>query len=119
MADATSTQCSTDPDRASFSIAWQTARDLVIQAAGVIAGTVVDLAGTIGRHVLAGLLPQRRLRVSPHIDRTSYKATTSIEMPGRSYRGARPARPPGRKASGRQPCPAGTQVLRHQLSKAG
>ncbi|MBB6422057.1 hypothetical protein HDC93_007693, partial [Streptomyces sp. AK010] len=94
MADATSTQCGTDPDRASFSIAWQSARDLVVQAAGVIADTVVDLVGTIGRHVLADLLPKRRLRVSPrivkraiskyqargpHIDRTSYKATTGIE----------------------------------------
>ena len=95
MADATSTQHGTDPDRASFSIAWQTARDLVIQAAGVIADTVIDLVGTIGRHVLADLLPQRRLRVSPRIvkraiskyqargpriDRTSYKATTGIEI---------------------------------------
>ncbi|GAB7032031.1 hypothetical protein JCM4914_34920 [Streptomyces platensis subsp. malvinus] len=64
-------------------------------AAGVIAGTVIDLAGTIGRHVLAALLPSRRLRVSPRIvkraiskyqargpriDRTSYKATTSIDI---------------------------------------
>ncbi len=95
MADATSTRPGTDPDRAGFSIAWQAARDQVVLAAGVIADTVVDLAGTIGRHVLAGLLPERRLRVSPRIvkraiskyqargpriDRTSYKATTSIEI---------------------------------------
>ncbi|MFJ2905500.1 hypothetical protein ACIQOU_28990 [Streptomyces sp. NPDC091279] len=31
MADATSTQYGTDPDRASFSTVWQTARDLVIR----------------------------------------------------------------------------------------
>jgi hypothetical protein len=95
IADATSTRPGTDPDRASFSIAWQTARDQVILAAGVIADTAIDLAGTIGRHVLASLLPTRRLRVSPRIvkraiskyqargpriDRTSYKATTSIEI---------------------------------------
>ncbi|WP_460113179.1 IS4 family transposase [Streptomyces platensis] len=95
MADATSTRPGTDPDRAGFSIAWQAARDQVILAAGVIAGTVIDLAGTIGRHVLAALLPSRRLRVSPRIvkraiskyqargpriDRTSYKATTSIDI---------------------------------------
>jgi hypothetical protein len=95
MADATSTRPGTDPDRAGFSIAWQTARDLVIQATGVIADTVVDLVGIIGRHVLADLLPQRRLRVSPRfvkraiskyqargprVDRTSYKATTGIEI---------------------------------------
>ncbi|MFL4905605.1 IS4 family transposase [Streptomyces sp. MMS24-I2-30] len=95
MADATNTQAGIDPDRAGFGIAWQTARDQIILAAGVFAGTVIDLAGTIGRHVLAGLLPARRLRVSPRIvkraiskyqargpriDRTSYKATTSIDI---------------------------------------
>ncbi|HEX6685212.1 MAG TPA: IS4 family transposase [Candidatus Limnocylindrales bacterium] len=95
MADATSTRPGTDPDRAGFSIAWQTARDQVILAAGIIADTVIDLAGTIGRHVLADLMPPRRLRVSPRIvkraiskyqargpriDRTSYKATTSIHI---------------------------------------
>ncbi|MER5987037.1 IS4 family transposase [Streptomyces sp. NPDC001787] len=95
MADATSTRPGTDPDRAGFSIAWQAARDQIILAAGVIAGTVIDLTGTIGRHVLANLLPVRRLRVSPRIveraiskyqargpriDRTSYKATTGIEI---------------------------------------
>ena len=95
MADATSTQPDTDPDRASFSIAWQTARDQLIQAAGVIADTVIDLVGTIGRHILANLMPARRLRVcprivkraiskyqarGPNIDRTSYKATTNINI---------------------------------------
>ncbi|MBQ1101309.1 IS4 family transposase, partial [Streptomyces sp. b94] len=67
MADATSTRPGTNPNRASFSIAWQTARDQVILAAGVIADTVIDLAGTISRHVLASLPPTRRLRVSPRI----------------------------------------------------
>ena len=93
MADATACVPGTGPDRASFTIAWQTARDQLIQAAGIIASTVIDLIGTIGRHVLAGLMPARRLRVSPRIvkraiskyqargpgiDRTSYKATVSI-----------------------------------------
>jgi hypothetical protein len=95
MADATSARAGTDPDRASFTIAWQAARDQLIQAASIIAGTVIDLTGTIGRHVLAHLLPARRLRVSPravkraiskyqargpNIDRTSYKATVSIDI---------------------------------------
>jgi hypothetical protein len=95
MADATSTRPDTDPDRASFTIAWQAARDQLIQAANVIAGTVVDLTGTIGRHVLASLMPTRRLRVCPRIvkraiskyqargpviDRTSYKATVGIDI---------------------------------------
>jgi Insertion element 4 transposase N-terminal/Transposase DDE domain len=95
IADATSTRPGTDPDRASFTIAWHVARDQLIQAASVIAATVIDLAGTIGRHVLAHLLPTRRLRVSPRIvkraistyqargpdiDRTSYKATIGIDI---------------------------------------
>ena len=95
MADATATVPGTDPDRASFTIAWQTARDQLTQAARVIAGTVIDLAGTIGRHVLAHLQPTRRLRASPRIvkraiskyqargptiDRASYKATIGIDI---------------------------------------
>ncbi|MPZ80740.1 MAG: IS4 family transposase [Actinophytocola sp.] len=95
IADATSTRTDTDPDRASFSIAWQAARDQLIQAAGVITDTVIDLVGTIGRHVLANLIPARRLRVcprivkraiskyqarGPNIDRTSYKATLNINI---------------------------------------
>ena len=95
MADATSTQPGIDPDRASFTIALHTARDQLIQAAGVIASTTIDLAGTIGRRVLDHLLPDRRLRVSPrivkraiskynargpNINRTSYKATVSIHI---------------------------------------
>ncbi|MEU9134276.1 IS4 family transposase [Kitasatospora sp. NPDC048540] len=47
------------------SIALQAARDQVVQAANVIAGTVIDLIGTIGRAVLEHLMPARRLRVSP------------------------------------------------------
>jgi len=95
MADATSTRPDLDPDRASFTIAWHTARDQLVLAAGVIADTVIDLVGTIGRHVLADLMPARRLRVcprivkraiskyqarGPNIDRTSYKATLSIDI---------------------------------------
>jgi Insertion element 4 transposase N-terminal/Transposase DDE domain len=95
MADAAATAPGTDPDRASFTIAWHTARDQITQAAGVIAGTLTDLAGTIGRHVLASPLPARRLRVSPRIvkraiskyqargpdiDRASYKATLGINI---------------------------------------
>jgi hypothetical protein len=95
MADAAGTRPGTDPDRVSFTIAWQAARDQVTSAAGVIAGDTSDLAGTIGRLALATLLPARRLRVSPRIvkraiskyqvrgrgpDRTSYKATLTIDI---------------------------------------
>jgi hypothetical protein len=95
MTDATNIRPDVDPDRASFTIAYQTARDQLIQAANVIAGSVIDLVGTIGRHVLADLMPARRLRVcprivkraiskyqarGPNIDRTSYQATVSVDI---------------------------------------
>ena len=84
-----------DPDRGSFTIALNAARDLTTQAANIIADTIIDLIGAIGRRVLDNLLPDRRLRVSPRvvkraiskyqargpdIDRTSYKATISIDI---------------------------------------
>lgn len=108
MADATSTHPGIDPDRASFTIALHTARDQLIQAAGVIASATIDLVGKIGRRVLDNLLPDRRLRVSPRIvkraiskynargptiNRTSYKATVSIHIlspPARLTTRARP-----------------------------
>lgn len=95
ITDATITAPGTDPDRASFTVALQAARDQVIQAAGVIAAETIDLAGTIGRHVLDNLLPARRLRVSARavkrplsryaykslrVDRRTYKATISIDI---------------------------------------
>jgi hypothetical protein len=94
MADAAGTIAGTDPDRTSFAIALAAARDQVILAAGVLAGTVIDLAGTIGRLILANLMPSRRLRISPRIvkraiskynargkiDRTTYKATIEIAV---------------------------------------
>ncbi len=95
IADTTLTAPSTDPDRASFTIALHTAREQVLQAAGIIAGETIDLAGAIGRHILDNLLPARRLRVSPRavkrplsryaykslrVDRRTYKATISIDI---------------------------------------
>lgn len=95
MTDATDSVPGTDPDRASFTTALHAARDQIIQAAGIIAATHIDLVGTIGRHVLANLMPPRRIRVKPrvvkrsnskyqargqNIDRTSHKATISIDI---------------------------------------
>jgi transposase IS4-like protein/DDE family transposase len=95
MVDATDSQPGTDPDRASFTTALNTARNQIIQAAGVIADTIIDLVGAIGRAVLAHLLPERRIRVKtrmikrsnskyqargPNIDRHSYKATIGIDI---------------------------------------
>ena len=84
-----------DPDRGSFTIALSAARDMLTLAAGIIADTVIDLAGAIGRRVLDNLLPDRRLRVSPrvvkraiskhqargpNVNRRSYQATISIDI---------------------------------------
>ena len=95
MTDATDSQPDTSPERASFTTALTTARDQLTQAAGVIADTVIDLVGAIGRAVLAHLLPERRIRVKtrmikrsnskyqargPNIDRHSYKATIAIDI---------------------------------------
>jgi hypothetical protein len=93
MADATGSRPGLDPDRAGFTTALNTARNQLIQAAGIIADTVIDLVGAIGNAVLAHLLPDRRIRVKtrmikrsnskyqargPNIDRRSYQATISI-----------------------------------------
>jgi len=95
MADATSTQPGTDPDRASFTLALHAARDQLVQAAGVTASPTIDLAGHIGRLVLANLMPNRRLRASTHtvkraiskyhargptINRATYQATITIDL---------------------------------------
>jgi len=97
IADATLGDPALDPDRGSFTTALQTARDQVVKAAGVIEGETVDLVGVIGRTVLADLLPDRRLRVSPRVvkraisnyaastakgrlHKPSYKATLSVDI---------------------------------------
>ncbi|MFF8439726.1 IS4 family transposase [Streptomyces californicus] len=95
MTDATDSIPDTDPDRAGFTTALAAARDQIVLAAGIITDTHIDLVGTIGRHVLAHLLPTRRVRTKdrivkraiskynargPAIDRTTYKATISINM---------------------------------------
>jgi hypothetical protein len=95
MVDATDSLPGTDPDRASFTTALNTARDQIVQAAGVIADTIIDLVGVIGAHVLAHLMPDRRLRTKPrivkraiskynargpNINRTTYQATIEINI---------------------------------------
>jgi hypothetical protein len=95
MADATDSVAGLDPDRASFTTALHSARDQIIQAAGVIADTVIDLVGAIGRRILATLMPARRVRTKPrivkraiskynargpNIDRSTYRATIEINI---------------------------------------
>ncbi|WP_427015702.1 transposase domain-containing protein [Pseudarthrobacter sp. P1] len=62
ITDAITTVPGTDPDRASYQLAVTTAQNLVIGAENVTAGNE-DLAGDIGRAVLANLNPPRRPRV--------------------------------------------------------
>lgn len=94
IADATLTHPATPPDRGSFTIALNTARDQIIHAANVIAATTTDLIGKIGHAVLTNLLTNRRTRTSPRItkrasskhratattDRNNYNTTITIHI---------------------------------------
>ena len=62
VTDAIATVPGTDPDRASYQIAVQTAQTLVTSARNILTGAA-DLAGDIGRAVLASLHGPRRPRV--------------------------------------------------------
>jgi len=62
ITDALTTIPGTDPDRASYQIAVETAQAMVTQARNILTSPE-DLAGTIGRAVLANLHPPRRPRV--------------------------------------------------------
>ncbi|WP_433528918.1 IS4 family transposase [Micromonospora sp. CA-263727] len=94
MTDATASQPTTSPDRASFTVAVHAARDQIVLAAGIIADTDIDLVGAIGHAVLTHLLPERRARTSPRvvkraiskhrakgtIDRTNYHHTITVNI---------------------------------------
>lgn len=67
ITDTTIVHPDIDPDRGSFTVALNAARDQLVLAAGVIADTVIDLVGRIGRHVLDNLMPERRLRITPRV----------------------------------------------------
>jgi len=82
MVTAVESAPGTDPDRASFTIALETARQTLTAAAGVLTdGT--DLTGRIGRAVLGSLLPPRRPRVSAR----------KVKSPLARWNKADPARP--------------------------
>jgi hypothetical protein len=82
MATAAETIPGTDPDRASFTIALETARQTLTTATGVITADA-DLTGRIGHAVLTGLLPPRRPRVS----------TRKVKSPLSRWNKADPCRP--------------------------
>ncbi|WP_234333376.1 transposase [Streptomyces viridochromogenes] len=63
MVDAVESRPGTDPDRASFTVALEAARDQLVTGHGAL-GEDSDLVGRIGEAVLAHLLPARRARIS-------------------------------------------------------
>src|SRR5207342_851982 len=63
MTDAVESVSGTDPDRASFTVALETAREQVTAADGIVPGR--PGCGRIGRAILADLLPARRPRTAP------------------------------------------------------
>jgi Insertion element 4 transposase N-terminal/Transposase DDE domain len=71
ISDAVLTRPDVDPDRASFSIALNAARDQLIAAQAVLTDTapnaMIDLAGELGRQVLDRLMPARRSRTNPRV----------------------------------------------------
>jgi hypothetical protein len=81
MVTATQARPGTDPDRASFTLALQAARDTITAASGII--TSAGPAGRIATAVMTALLPPRRLRVS---DR-------KVRSTGSRYINATPGRP--------------------------
>ena len=93
ISDAVLTRPDVDPDRGSFSIALNAARDQLIAAMGVLTDTapnaVVDLVGELGRQVLDHLMPARRSRTSPRVVKRAisvYAANTArgrIRAPSR------------------------------------
>lgn len=96
IVDAALTTPGTDPGRGSFTVALDNARGQLTLAAGVL-DNPDELAGKIGQAVLAALVPDRGLRVSPRVVKRaispyvastakgrlhgpSYKATLSVEI---------------------------------------
>ena len=66
ICDATIDRPDLDPDRGSFTVALNAARDQVIHAAGALADGR-DLIGVIGRQIRDNPLPNRRCRTAPRV----------------------------------------------------
>ncbi|MDW6066389.1 IS4 family transposase [Streptomyces sp. FXJ1.4098] len=82
-ADAAASRPTLDPDRISFTIALETARDQVTTAAGILPSEVT-LVGAIGHAVLNSLLPARRQQRSKARTRknpTSKYSKNSLQHP--------------------------------------
>ncbi|HEV3295338.1 MAG TPA: hypothetical protein VG123_40685 [Streptosporangiaceae bacterium] len=109
ITDATATMPGTDPDRASYQIAVETAQTLTAAACNVIASTA-GLASSIGRAVLASLHPPRRPRVYARRVKSPCPAGTSIR-PANRVRACGSPRSPPRSAQA-------TRKQRHTASSA-
>jgi len=92
ISDTTLHRADVDPDRGSFTVALQAARDQLTAAAGVIADTVIDLLGVIGRHVLDQLLPARRVRTNPRVVKRAISKYVASTAKGRHRSPSRPAK---------------------------
>jgi hypothetical protein len=96
ISDATGARPDLDPDRGSFTIALNTARDQLVTATGVLTattvGAAVDLVGAIGRQVLNHLMPARRSRTNPRVVKRAISVYAANTARGR-------ARAPSRKTT--------------------
>ncbi|MGH3830853.1 MAG: IS4 family transposase [Pseudonocardiaceae bacterium] len=88
ITDATIGRPGVDPDQGSFTITLNAARDELVKAAGVIADTVIDLVGTIGRRVLDNLMPDRRLRTNPRVVKRAISKYVASNARGRVRAGS-------------------------------
>ena len=123
MTDAAATRPGTDPDRASFTIALQTAGEQLTTAQGICPAT--PHPGVIGRAVLAGLLHPRRPRYSARKVKSPasrYPARTGDPRPALPAKitavtiticAPPPASHPARPRARRQPAPG---TLRHRVT---
>jgi hypothetical protein len=87
-ADAVASQPGLDPDRISFTVALETARDQVTTAAGILPGEVT-LVGVIGRAVLDNLLPahrRQRAKARTRKNPTSKYSKNSLQHPATAQR---------------------------------
>ncbi|MGW1886434.1 IS4 family transposase [Streptomyces sp. NPDC001970] len=79
MVEAAESRPGTDPDRCGFTIALQTARDLLVRAEGIVEQGI----GAIGRRVLSALSPERRPRVSTRKVKSPISRYAERKMDGR------------------------------------
>ena len=82
MVEAAESRPGTDPDRCGFTVALQTARDLLVRAEEVFEQGI----GAIGRRVLSELAPPRRSRVSTRKVKSPISRYAERKMDGRPGR---------------------------------